>query len=439
MVHWLEIIYFLLLLAAIWRCLYFWQLKEYRLDRFKAFLSTSESGRYWLPGRHWFRPHLTIKILILSYLAIYFSIMVMQYFPQQRLAPIVAYLLVPLTAGLAVVLLQPITDLAIGFLVGLAWVKLRLWHRRLVVIGITGSYGKTSTKEILAHVLAIKFKVAKTQETINTLVGVAKTVLFKLNPADQIFVVEMGAYKIGEIRAMCRLVKPRIGILTGINQQHLALFGSQDQIIQAKSELLRALPKTGLAVVNGTSPLARRSAGASQAQVKFYRQGQYQTNLIGQHQQLNIAAAVKVAQYLGVKTVDFTKLPQFKTAITRSQGLNQATIINDSYNSNPDGFAAAIDLVSSLRFKKNFLLTSGIIELGREGDSVQRCLAVRAKPVFDKIFTTKAEASRLFGAKQYGETELLKVFKKILTKNHLLLIEGRFSPKFIRQLCSNPS
>jgi len=119
----------------------------------------------------------------------------------------------------------------------------------LIVIGITGSYGKTTTKEIISFVLAHKFKVLKTEKHINAEVGIAKTILEKLNN-QEVFVVEMGAYERGKIRQVCKMVKPSFGVLTGINQQHMATFGSQEDIIGGKFELIEALPKDGIAVLN---------------------------------------------------------------------------------------------------------------------------------------------------------------------------------------------
>ncbi len=111
-----------------------------------------------------------------------------------------------------------------------------------IVIGITGSYGKTSTKEILAHVLASHVEVLKTPRTFNTIMGVCKVIREDLKPKHKYFIVEMGAYKAGEIARICRLVRPRIGILTAVGPQHLERFKTVEKIIQAKYELIEALP-----------------------------------------------------------------------------------------------------------------------------------------------------------------------------------------------------
>ena len=122
--------------------------------------------------------------------------------------------------------------------------------KKVKVIGITGSYGKTSTKEFLYTILSQKYKVVKTEGNNNTNIGVAYTVLNKVSDEYDYFICEMGAYKIGEIKEMCEIVKPGIGILTGINNQHIDLFGSQENIIKGKFELIEALPEEGLAVLN---------------------------------------------------------------------------------------------------------------------------------------------------------------------------------------------
>lgn len=425
MVPWLKIIYFLVLLQAISRCLYFWQLKEYRWDRFKNFLFTGGAASYFLPSYHLLFPRLTLKVLLLFYLSFYFSF---------YLHPILAYLLLPLIVSLAVLFLAPLTGLLYDLIIFAAKIKL-LFYKQLVVIGITGSYGKTATKEILSHLLSAKYSVFKTPANANTLIAVALTILKSLNSRHQYFVVEMGAYKLGEVAAICRLVKPRIGILTGINAQHLGLFGSQEKIIKAKSELLQALPKNGLAVVNGVNPLTKKLT-LSPAPTKFYGYAKSTTNLLGREQQLNIAAAVIVAKYLGVKQFDLTHIPSYKTAMTQVKGLNQAAIINDSYNSNPAGFAQAVKFVAGLPYKTKILITPGIIELGRESANIHRQLAALAQPVFNQLYVTKPEFLPYFPKAKKLD---LKVLTSKLNPQTVVLLEGRLPLSIIKLLCQNQS
>src|SRR3990167_4343632 len=134
MVYWLEVGYFLILAQGLGRCLYYWQLKEYRLDRFREV----KLAAYWLPSLRLLLPRLTLKILLLGFLTVYLSSWFVWW---------MAYLLLPLTVAVTVALLKPLTDLVKDFIVLAAGIKLALGHRRLIRIGVTGSYGKTSTKE----------------------------------------------------------------------------------------------------------------------------------------------------------------------------------------------------------------------------------------------------------------------------------------------------
>src|SRR5262249_23934960 len=140
--------------------------------------------------------------------------------------------------------------------VALAARKLRQ-RSDLIVVGITGSYGKTSTKEFLSTLLGARYRVLKTAASVNTPVGIARTVLRGLQADHQVIVVEMGRYVPGNIRDLARLARPRIGILTAIGEQHLERFGSVENIARTKYELIQALPADGLAVFNADNARCR--------------------------------------------------------------------------------------------------------------------------------------------------------------------------------------
>ncbi len=137
-------------------------------------------------------------------------------------------------------------------------------------IGITGSYGKTGTKELLSAMLATKYNVFRPPGSYNTLMGVTRVVRESLRPFHELFVVEMGAYRIGTIERLCRLVGPRYGILTGIGVQHLERFKSREAIRLAKAELVMALPSDGIAVLNGDDPLCRRIGASYSGEVVYF-------------------------------------------------------------------------------------------------------------------------------------------------------------------------
>ena len=161
-------------------------------------------------------------------------------------------ILTPAIISAIVLIFQPISVFEKYRLIKKAKNK-RKKFSNLLVIGITGSYGKTSTKEFLYTILVEKFgkdKVLKTKEHQNSEVGISNCILKELNETYEIFIVEMGAYNIGGIKLLCNIAQPKIGILTGINEQHMATFGSQENIIKAKFELINSLPEDGLAILN---------------------------------------------------------------------------------------------------------------------------------------------------------------------------------------------
>ncbi|MFC1627249.1 Mur ligase family protein [Patescibacteria group bacterium] len=443
MVHFLELIYFLFILKAILRCLYFWQLKEYRFDRIKDLINTKEAKKFLLPTKSLLRPRLTLKILLLIYLSFIFSFQILK-INYQVLAPLAAYFLIPLTTSLSVILLKPLTSLFYDLVIFLAKLKLSLFYKNLTIIGITGSYAKTSTKEILDHLLSQKYKVLKTPGTQNTAIGVALTILKKLKISHQVFIVEMGAYKTGEIKQICQLVRPQIGILTGIIQQHLSLFKNFENIKKAKYELIQSLPQDGLAVFNGenyhTLTLAKKTKHLKTI-IYHYPKKPFSTNLLGNYQQLNIQAAVIVAKHLKIKQNQIKKalnnIPEFKTMITKQKGFNQATILNDSYNSNPEGFQQAIKLAKQSKLSQKILITSGIIELGKDSKKIHQQLLKQAVTVFDKVFITKEHANVFQHKKIIFQPDYQKITAKLKTRINnktLILLESRLPQKFINQL-----
>ncbi len=140
----------------------------------------------------------------------------------------------------------------------------------LLIIGVTGSYGKSIVKDIIAQVLSLKFKVMKTHGSDNTLVGISSTILKHLESDTEVFVTEMSAYKKGEIAALCRYVRPTIGVLTGINNQYKNLFKTQENITKTNFELVESLPKKGFCVFNGNNKYTAQLYKASKKQKVIY-------------------------------------------------------------------------------------------------------------------------------------------------------------------------
>ncbi len=215
-----------------------------------------------IKGRSLKRPKLTLKIaLVFSIMVVFYILLFAIYWipafagmTRAKVVEMIEFLLFiiiinPLIISLIVLAIEPIFYFQKKRIIKRATRKMANL-KKVKTIGITGSYGKTSTKEFLSAILSQKYKVVKTEGNNNTNIGVAYTVLNKVSDEYDYFICEMGAYKIGEIKEMCEIVKPSIGILTGINQQHIDLFGSQENIVKAKFELIEALPENGLAIIN---------------------------------------------------------------------------------------------------------------------------------------------------------------------------------------------
>ncbi len=226
--------------------------------------------------RQWRFPVLTAKTVflisasvaaVLTAVFCYWNQIVLNYPGQdgvnmERLAGglMVLSFLLPLAVSLAVWFFQPITILIRNQAIGFAKRK-RKEMKNLVVVGITGSYGKSSTKEFLYDILSTRFNVLKTKENQNSEIGIARTILAELQPKDEIFLAEMGAYTKGGIKFLCDIAKPQIGIVTGTNEQHLATFGSWENLLSAEGgrELIESLPKTGVAIFNAANDFIKDS------------------------------------------------------------------------------------------------------------------------------------------------------------------------------------
>jgi UDP-N-acetylmuramoyl-tripeptide--D-alanyl-D-alanine ligase len=211
------------------------------------------------------KPLFTKKIILLSFsfllLTLVFGTFAFWQFQDNKILFVISLLifniLTPLFVSFFILGFEPITLIYQKRLIKKAKEK-REKMKNLIVIGITGSYGKTSTKEFLAKILSQKYKVLKTKKHINAEVGIAKTILSDLGPEHQVFIAEIGAYEKGKIKQVCKMLQPQIGILTGLNEQHLATFGSMENIIVGEGfELIGMLPEDGTAVMNWDNQLIK--------------------------------------------------------------------------------------------------------------------------------------------------------------------------------------
>ncbi len=283
----------------------------------------------------------------------------------------------------------------------------------LIVIGITGSYGKTSMKFYLSTLLKVKYNVLATPESYNTTMGVVRTIREHLRATTEVFICEMGARQGGDIKEICDIVKPKYGVITSIGPQHLETFKSIENIIKTKFELADAIPKDGMVFLNGDNayirehlPPNRITYGLSQDNdycaydVKTSAQGSsfvlcdkegaksdMQTDLIGTHNVLNITGALAVCKYLGVSDAELRNQAKRIPPVAHRQELKrmpQYTIIDDAYNSNPEGARAALETLSLFEGTK-ILVTPGMVELGEKHYECNKAFGEQAASVCDYV------------------------------------------------------
>lgn len=457
--------------------IYLIQLKEYRIDRLKAYFKTL-SGKQeitknlnFLRWNKFFHPRLTLRsglmlilIFLLQYHLFFLFLKIVYLFCQNFIHNILLifafYLILFFYLNLififgvffiSEIIFWPIKQLIIF----LAAKKINKMNN-LIVIGITGSYGKTSHKEIISFLLAQKFKILKTPFNCNTRLGISLLILKKLRLEHRVFIVEMGAYKKGEIKDICNLVQPKIGILTGINEQHLELFGSLKKTIAAKYELIASLPKDGFALFNANNKYSLKLAN-KKGKLRKIIYGQekriYQTQLLGKWNQEAFQAGLIVGKHLGLTKREmikrFAKFKAFSLGIKIEKGKRGIIIIDDSYNSNPSGFLAALNLVKGMKKNNNILITPGIIELGKVSNKIHQQIGRQAALICQRIILTKKDFYNPFfkGIRKVKpkftlevETNTEKLVKKLnqnLKRNSLILLEGRVSTKLKKSLMIN--
>ncbi len=423
--------------------LYYWQRKEYRIDRMLDFLRFDEGKLIIVQGANltlvlcalintivgslnpWLniilagtttlatltrvktkgilRPKVTNKLLvILGIFLTAFSFLIWinwQFFLNSIL------IWQPIVISLIVITFQVPTKFAKQYYIQKAS-KIISQKTDLICIGITGSYGKSSTKEFLAHILSAAGSANKTPANINTEIGVARHIIKTANSKDNFLVCEMGAYKKGEIKKIAKMTKPQIGIITAIENQHLSLFGTREAIKQAKSELVQNLSGKKIAILNYEQPLCQKVGQELQesnpeTEVYYYsklnssksdlkliaskktdhgweikinyknKEFNYQLPNIAEALIENTLPVILAAKLVAVSEKNIQKqletLPIPGQSLTLKKSINGLTIIDDSYNGNPSGFQAGINQLKNLPQSNKYCVTIGLLELGKEG------------------------------------------------------------------------
>jgi UDP-N-acetylmuramoyl-tripeptide--D-alanyl-D-alanine ligase len=277
----------------------------------------------------------------------------------------------------------------------------KVWGKPLV--GVTGSAGKTTTKEAIAHVLAARFRVLKSEGNFNNHFGLP-LMLLKLEPEHDVAVIEMGMSHSGEISALAKIAQPEIGVVTNVAPVHLEFFDSLAGIARAKYELIESLPANGTAVLNaddeyvsqfgrdfkgrvilyGSAPTADvraenvESCGTQGTRFDIVTVGGREparVPLVGAHNVLNALAAVSVALGRGLKMPEaVAALATLKPADKRGQVLQvgNITVINDCYNSNPKALNAMVDALANMKAGRRIVVAGEMLELGPAGEAMHR-------------------------------------------------------------------
>src|SRR3981081_2674365 len=277
----------------------------------------------------------------------------------------------------------------------------KLWGRPLVAV--TGSAGKTTTKEAIAHVLEARFGVLKSEGNFNNHFGLP-LMLLKLEPQHAVAVIEMGMSHAGEIRALAKIAQPEIGVVTNVAPVHLEFFDSIADIARAKYELIESLPASGTAVLNAddqyVSQFARgfrgkkvmygthatadvraenfqpKGAGGSEFDVVIGSAREHAAlPLVGAHNVLNALAAVAVGLERGLKPAEAVgALASLAPTDKRGQvlQLGNITVINDCYNSNPTALNAMVDALAAMPAQRRIVVAGEMLELGPAAEEMHR-------------------------------------------------------------------
>ncbi|GAB4494811.1 MAG: UDP-N-acetylmuramoyl-tripeptide--D-alanyl-D-alanine ligase [Anaerolineales bacterium] len=345
----------------------------------------------------------------------------------------------------------------------------RFWRTRLNLrtIGITGSVGKSTTKEVIADVLEQRYTTLRTIGNLNNEIGLPLTLL-RLSEGHQVAVLEMGFYVPGEIALLCEIARPQMGVITNIGTVHAERAGSQEVIARGKSELVQALPADGWAVLNHDDPWVRWMANKTSARIFYYGltpeahlwadrveglglegirfRMHYRDDvlhvripMIGRHSMQTAlrAAAVGLLQGLGwqeiIEGLRSGSSAQLRLVAVRAQ--SGALLLDDTYNASPESVLAALNLLAELEGRKIAVL-GDMLELGRYERQGHEMVGVRAAELSHLLVTVGARAHMIAQAAHgagmarnriyefENNTQVIDFLRARLTENDSVLIKG---------------
>ena len=323
----------------------------------------------------------------------------------------------------------------------------RIKNRKdLNIVGITGSFGKTSTKFILGTILGEKFKVLNTPESYNTPMGLSKVINNDLTEEHEVFIAELGARNIGDIKEVSELVQPKIGVLTSIGPTHMETFKNIDNIMKTKYELIEELPPDGVAIFNYDNEHIKKLADKTFKEKILYgfenieqldlyaedievselgstftvkdKDGnsiRCTTKLLGKHNIYNVLAGVAVGKVLGLSFEEIKEgIRKIEPIPHRLNIMNPGTgiiIIDDAFNSNPIGAKAALEVLSQFKEGRKIIVTPGMVELGAMEKAANKEFGInigkvcdyvilvgqsRTKPIFEGLMEVNYSKDNIF-------------------------------------------
>lgn len=341
-------------------------------------------------------------------------------------------------------------------------------YNDLIRIGITGSYGKTSTKYILQTILSEKYNVLATPESYNTTMGNVRTIREKLKPEHQVFISEMGARRRYDIQEICNFVRPQIGIITSIGPQHLETFKKIENVVKTKSELLVGLTYDGVAFLPINDKYCKEiyqkekhekysygigeKADVYATDIKLSAKGSTftvvtkndrftcTTKLLGEHNVQNIIGSIAIALHLGLTKEEIMRgVEKIEPVPHRLQILpspNGGVVIDDAFNSNPVGSKMALEVLKKFEGRK-IIITPGMVELGAEeyklnkefgrqmADAVDVAILVgvkRSKPIEEGLREKKFDENNIYVVNSLAEAT--NRLTKLANPNNVVLFEN---------------
>ncbi len=380
-----------------------------------------------------------------------------------------ADMLAPRTTGLSGLLMRPIETKIHEAFKQRARDRLAA-QRDTTVIGITGSYGKTSVKFAIAEVLRQQYNVLETPGSYNTPMGICKVINDDLEDWHQFLVLEMGARYRGDIKELCEIARPDVAVLTSIGLAHLETMGSEEAILETKGELIAGMKHGGPLVANADDPKVMQLVGRASGPVTLVsthrsdvdllatdisydtggchfqvidlngEEAEMSSMLLGRHNVTNVLLALGVGRFYGMS------LRQMRHAVQRLKPVphrlelrkeGPVTIIDDAFNSNPVGARNAIEILSQFETGKRIVITPGMIELGERQDAENRAFGAhmngrvdeailvgqrQTRPIFEGLVGAGFEESRIRIVDSLFEAQ--RILKDMLRPGDVVLYEN---------------